>query len=419
MTDQTQFLLNQAAAAIKAGDLVGGRKLLENVLETDPDNESAWLWMSAAVESDDERRHCLQQILRINPDSAQARLGLEKLGPAPGKAEELSEPTPAAPGSEMEAFNNMMADFAAFDAAKAGSGVQASGPDAAAANDTPAFTWPLEPDQRDLAPDKQAAPGSDSEQVDLEALFKSFDAASGEAAAPSSASEKAFEWDFDQPAEGGQPAAPAEQLSGEEALDRFLGVEPPKADVRGFYEDDAKAGKAVPAFTFDEGDEIAAAEGGAHASTGETSGGAAFVSPPLKDTDFSFDIDRITSETPVETQGDSSLLGSQQKAEGLLQLWANPGGKANSVVILRDEFLVLANPDALFIDRIRRRWKRRGEEEVAGRTAKAAIVDPAVQGGRIAVVSRSLCQGQGEAVGERRVRSPDAIRHLALAGSLG
>jgi hypothetical protein len=101
---------------------------------------------------------------------------------------------------------------------------------------------------------------------------------------------------------------------------------------------------------------------------GETSGSAAFVSPPLPDTDFSFDIDRITTETPEESQN----LAGVQKAEGLLQLWANPGGKANSVVILRDEFLVLANPDALFIDRIREEVER-GEvkKKSLGRTAKA------------------------------------------------
>src|SRR5512139_3505851 len=139
MTEQTQFLLNQAVIAIKAGDLAGGRKLLESVLEIEPDNESAWLWMSAAVGTDAERRHCLEQVLRINPDNTQARRGLEKLQPAP-------EPEPEPEKSE---FDTLMADFAAFDTAK-------ETPEEAASvggESVPAFIWPLEPEQRDLAPD--------------------------------------------------------------------------------------------------------------------------------------------------------------------------------------------------------------------------------------------------------------------------
>jgi hypothetical protein len=333
MTDQTQFLMNQAVLAIKAGDLAGGRKLLESVLETDPNNENAWLWMSAAVTTDVERRHCLEQILILNPDNTQAKRGLEKLGG-----------TPEAEG-EAGSFESLRDEFAAFDTSKEESGDSTTG-------SVPAFTWALEPEQRDLAPE------TSSEEADLEALFKSFDAASES----KDAEKQSFDWTFDEPAESPKPGASEEAFGSEESLNRFLGIEPTKENLRGFYEEDARQGKPVPAFTFDEEPEAEAVDNSSDA----------FVSPPLPDTDFSFDIDKITSETPPppeETFAVPQPPGT--KAESGLKLWAYPGGKANSVIILRDEYLILANPDALFIDRIREEVER-GEvkKKSLGRTAK-------------------------------------------------
>lgn len=322
MTDQTQFLLNQAIVAIRAGDLDGGRKLLESVLETDPKNENAWLWMSAAVSTDDERRHCLQQILNINPDNAQAKRGMEKLGPPPSAAEETENLE-----AELGDMQDLMADFAAFDQSE---GEQAGQP---APGDAAGYTWALEPEQRDLA--SEAGTG----EVDLEALFKSFDEASE--AAESEA--QVLEWDFDKAKAGKAPAAGEQALSGEEALDRFLGVEPSVEDKRGFYEEDARRGKAVPAFTFDEDSEkvLEAAESGG--------GEVAFITD-----------EGTGAKLGTQEAGAMAEEGEEQMIEGLrsplapgeLTVWANPGGKANSVIILRDEYLILANPDPLFVPRI-------------------------------------------------------------------
>jgi hypothetical protein len=76
--------LQQAIAAIKAGDKVGGRRLLAVVIRSDPRNEAAWLWMSAATDSDEQRRACLERVLAINPDNSTARRGLAGLGPTFG-----------------------------------------------------------------------------------------------------------------------------------------------------------------------------------------------------------------------------------------------------------------------------------------------------------------------------------------------
>lgn len=75
MTDKLQ----QAIAQIRAGDKIGGKRLLGEVLRDDPNNETAWLWMSGVVETDQQRADCLERILKINPNNRQARLGLEKL----------------------------------------------------------------------------------------------------------------------------------------------------------------------------------------------------------------------------------------------------------------------------------------------------------------------------------------------------
>ncbi|WP_198539664.1 zinc ribbon domain-containing protein [Chloracidobacterium thermophilum] len=73
--------LEQAIAAVKAGDKSMGGQLLNQVLQTDPRNETAWLWMTAVVGSDEERRKILEYVLSINPDNETARNSLAKLKP--------------------------------------------------------------------------------------------------------------------------------------------------------------------------------------------------------------------------------------------------------------------------------------------------------------------------------------------------
>lgn len=78
--------LEEAIAAIKAGDVDTGRELLANVLQVDYDNEKAWLWLSSVVESKERRRQCLERVLEINPNNQAAKRGLAKLGQQPRTA---------------------------------------------------------------------------------------------------------------------------------------------------------------------------------------------------------------------------------------------------------------------------------------------------------------------------------------------
>jgi hypothetical protein len=49
------------------------------MLEANPQHEDAWLWMSAVVDTDEQRIDCLTRVLAINPDNAPARKGLAHL----------------------------------------------------------------------------------------------------------------------------------------------------------------------------------------------------------------------------------------------------------------------------------------------------------------------------------------------------
>lgn len=74
-----QAWLKAGITAVKKGDRVQGRELLEKVLAADERNEQAWLWLSGAVESIEDRQICLENVLAINPDNALAKKGLAKL----------------------------------------------------------------------------------------------------------------------------------------------------------------------------------------------------------------------------------------------------------------------------------------------------------------------------------------------------
>jgi hypothetical protein len=99
----TLHALQRAIAAIRAGDKTGGQRLLAEVIRNDPRNEAAWLWMSAALDSDEQRRTCLERVLAINPDNPTAQRGLASLGPTFGRTGPTAQPPiPSPPGASPE-----------------------------------------------------------------------------------------------------------------------------------------------------------------------------------------------------------------------------------------------------------------------------------------------------------------------------
>ena len=82
--ERLQDILDNGIKAAKAGDAVTARKLLKQVIDEDPDNELALMWLASSVPSPAERRLYLQQVVRINPDNSRARQALAQLSTKDG-----------------------------------------------------------------------------------------------------------------------------------------------------------------------------------------------------------------------------------------------------------------------------------------------------------------------------------------------
>ena len=75
MTELTQ----QGISALKAGDKQNALKLLRLAIQNNTKDIQAWLWLSGAVDTNQERVECLQAILKIDPNNQIALQGLAQL----------------------------------------------------------------------------------------------------------------------------------------------------------------------------------------------------------------------------------------------------------------------------------------------------------------------------------------------------
>ena len=94
-------LLGRAMERVNAGDLSQGRRLLEVLLEKDPHNDQAWVWLSACVDDPHHRRICLQQALRANPKNEMAQDGMKVLD---GELVQVALPAPSLIASRLAAI---------------------------------------------------------------------------------------------------------------------------------------------------------------------------------------------------------------------------------------------------------------------------------------------------------------------------
>jgi hypothetical protein len=100
-TPELEAQLEEAIEHVNAGNLSEGRALLERVLEQDPRNDRAWVWLSGCVEDAMQRRICLQQALKVNPNNQAALDGMEVLE---GRLVEASELPPSLLESRLSAI---------------------------------------------------------------------------------------------------------------------------------------------------------------------------------------------------------------------------------------------------------------------------------------------------------------------------
>ena len=79
MDDETRQWLTEGIARARAGERERARESLLRVVEHDERNAQAWLWLSGVVESLEDRRVALENVLAIEPENALARAGLDWL----------------------------------------------------------------------------------------------------------------------------------------------------------------------------------------------------------------------------------------------------------------------------------------------------------------------------------------------------
>ncbi len=101
MNETTQ----KGITALRSGDRSAARSLLTQAIEQDPDDAAAWLWLTGAIDGDEERIECLKQVLRIDPNSQPAARGLSQLLSRKAQAAPVVEnaPPPTPPAAQAPA----------------------------------------------------------------------------------------------------------------------------------------------------------------------------------------------------------------------------------------------------------------------------------------------------------------------------
>lgn len=74
-----QEKLKAGIEAARQGEKAAARRLLRQVVDNEPNNEIAWMWLASVAESLQERRLCLERVVRLNPKNARAREALQQL----------------------------------------------------------------------------------------------------------------------------------------------------------------------------------------------------------------------------------------------------------------------------------------------------------------------------------------------------
>jgi hypothetical protein len=95
-------MLREGVNALKAGRRDEARALLLRAVELDQYNEEAWLWLSGVLDSLDDQRTALENVLSISPGNERARQGLDYINKQlgiPSDQSRSSAAIPAAPSS--------------------------------------------------------------------------------------------------------------------------------------------------------------------------------------------------------------------------------------------------------------------------------------------------------------------------------
>ncbi len=97
-------LVRAGGEALRGGERTRARQLLAQAVRADPSSQQAWLLLAGAVTDSEQRRSCLERVLRLNPDHAIAR---KVLGALPAATPET--PAPQTPARLAEAATKVLA----------------------------------------------------------------------------------------------------------------------------------------------------------------------------------------------------------------------------------------------------------------------------------------------------------------------
>jgi len=67
--DDRQVIFEKAKAAMERGDKASAKTLLDELIFNEPDFEQAWLLLAEVVTDSNEKKDCLRQVYRINPNN--------------------------------------------------------------------------------------------------------------------------------------------------------------------------------------------------------------------------------------------------------------------------------------------------------------------------------------------------------------
>ncbi len=77
--EEIKALLKAGIDAARNNNMIIARSIFQQVIDADPRNELAWMWLAQVSDNTDHRRQALEEVLSINPNNEKARLALDKL----------------------------------------------------------------------------------------------------------------------------------------------------------------------------------------------------------------------------------------------------------------------------------------------------------------------------------------------------
>lgn len=79
-------LMRRGSASARVGDNDEAESYFREVVRREPDNADAWLWLGGVTRNPPEKRDCFERVLALRPGDEEAQAGLERLARKYGQA---------------------------------------------------------------------------------------------------------------------------------------------------------------------------------------------------------------------------------------------------------------------------------------------------------------------------------------------